>query len=577
MQRDLIALTVIHVVGFWFQLVAARRADDGWFLGAPNDERVSLGSSYSGYELMRHTGRPRIFVPSHVWRSCSISQESLPPCSTVPSPPYQRSPPSSKAVVMSLEPPTYLASLQSNIRQRPIPWDGAVRAGTLSEEQYNKIRDVDKAKTLEERRKLVEDDIDSYRLLFVGGPGRPSILETAAKHANVVQFILVLLTDLVKAVPSLANALLDNPDPYQHFLPLLRSTAPEDPVPLLAAHALTDLVSLARDESTATRQALPVILSYLAGLAKSSDAGLQDISVQECSSLLYGHVSRQQFWKQRSETVAPLIAILQAAAGIDANENASANLWSGTSTVRTAGFDGSFGGGVGLQLLYHVLLVMWQLSFEADDIGDELNDEYDIVPLYTHLLRLSPKEKTTRLMLSTLYNLLQKNQKTLLPTAVLARLPAILDNLSSRHLTDPDLLEELESLKALLDEYTKTKTTLDEYVAEVQSGHLRWSPPHRNQTFWMENARKILESENGEIPRRLADIMQKPWDNDKQVLAIACNDIGCLVKEVPEKRHQLEKLGLKRRVMELMQSDDENVRWESLRALGGWLKYSFEQ
>lgn len=181
------------------------------------------------------------------------------------------------------------------------------------------------------------------------------------------------------------------------------------------------------------------------------------------------------------------------------------------------------------------------------------------------------------MIVSTLYNLLEKNQKSLLPTAVLARLPALLENLSSRHLTDPDLLEDLESVKTLLEEYTKTKTTFDEYVAEVRSGHLRWSPPHRSQVFWAENARKILELENGEIPRKLAEIMQQPWDNDKQVLAIACNDIGNLVKEVPERRYQLEKVGLKRRVMELMQSEDENVRWESLRALGGWLKYSFEE
>jgi V-type H+-transporting ATPase subunit H len=199
------------------------------------------------------------------------------------------------------------------------------------------------------------------------------------------------------------------------------------------------------------------------------------------------------------------------------------------------------------------------------------------VLLYVHLLRLSPKEKTTRLILSTLYNLLEKNQRSLLPTAVLARLPSLLENISSRHLTDTDLLEDMQSLKDMLDEYTKTKTTFDEYVAEVQAGHLRWSPPHRSTVFWAENARKILDYENGEIPRKLAEIMSQPWDSDKQVLAIACNDVGCLVKEVPERRFQLEKVGLKRRVMELMQSEDENVRWESLRALGGWLKYSFEQ
>jgi V-type H+-transporting ATPase subunit H len=38
----------------------------------------------------------------------------------------------------------------------------------------------------------------------------------------------------------------------------------------------------------------------------------------------------------------------------------------------------------------------------------------------------------------------------------------------------------------------------------------------------------------------------------------------------------LEKLGLKTRVMELMQEPDEAVRWESLNALSGWLRYSFE-
>jgi V-type H+-transporting ATPase subunit H len=204
------------------------------------------------------------------------------------------------------------------------------------------------------------------------------------------------------------------------------------------------------------------------------------------------------------------------------------------------------------------------------------SSEHDIIILYTHLLRISPKEKTTRLLLSTLLNLLTTNRQSLLPAAVLARLPSLLTSLKSRHLTDPDALEDLTALTELLDEYTKTQTTFDEYAAEVQSGHLRWSPPHRNPTFWRENARKILDDSKGELPKKLAEILSKSWENDKQVLAIGCNDVACLVKEVPEKRYQLEKLGLKARVMELMQEADESVRWESLRAVGEWLRYSFE-
>lgn len=127
----------------------------------------------------------------------------------------------------------------------------------------------------------------------------------------------------------------------------------------------------------------------------------------------------------------------------------------------------------------------------------------------------------------------------------------------------------------MFDEYTSSQTTFDEYAAELQTGRLRWSPPHRDAKFWVENARKILDDDRGALPKKLAEILGKGWDDDKQVLAIACNDVGWLVKQAPEKRAQLEKLGIKGRVMELMADKDEGVRWESLRAVGEWLKYNF--
>lgn len=200
-----------------------------------------------------------------------------------------------------------------------------------------------------------------------------------------------------------------------------------------------------------------------------------------------------------------------------------------------------------------------------------------MIPLYTQLLRVSPKEKTTRLLLSTLNNLLSSNKDTLIPAATTARLPALLGNLGGRHLSDPDLLEDLDDVKTMLEEYTKNQTTFGEYADEVNSGHLRWSPPHRNPTFWRENARKILQDKKGELPKKLAEIMGKDWESDKKVLAIGCNDIGNLVREVPDHRSSLEKLGLKARIMELMSDSDEGVRWESLKAVGEWMRYSFER
>jgi V-type H+-transporting ATPase subunit H len=52
--------------------------------------------------------------------------------------------------------------------------------------------------------------------------------------------------------------------------------------------------------------------------------------------------------------------------------------------------------------------------------------------------------------------------------------------------------------------------------------------------------------------------------------------VAFLVKQCPEKRSTLEKAGLKARVMALMQDENETVRWESLRAVGEWLRYSFD-
>ncbi|KAF9696017.1 hypothetical protein EKO04_006085 [Ascochyta lentis] len=476
----------------------------------------------------------------------------------------------------SLDPPTYLTSIQNNIRARPISWEGAVRAKTITDEDLKKIKSIDKVRK-EQRKQTIESDVNSFVTLLLGGDGSQSIFEAAAKRQDIIHYMLVLLGDIIDDIPALTSVLIQHPAPYKPFLPLLKASSNnEDPVPLLTSSVLSGLISHAvvtsSKDTTQLDQALPQLYTYLSTLAKASDAGLQDIAVREFSAVLRSTKARHLFWKQRSETLDPLFDILRSAAG--SSNDRESTLYSGGS-VRSAG-DSGLSGGVGLQLLYHILLVIWQLSFEGELVGDGLQDEHDIVLLYTGLLRVSPKEKTTRLLLSTLVNLLTTNRQTLLPTAVLARLPALLNSLKSRHLTDEDALEDLKTLTELLEEYTKTQTTFDEYAAELQSGHLRWSPPHRNPTFWRDNARRILDENKGELPRKLAEILSKSWDNDKQVLAIGCNDVACLVKEVPEKRQQLEKLGLKGRVMELMQEADESVRWESLRAVGEWLRYSFE-
>ncbi|RKF63003.1 V-type proton ATPase subunit H [Erysiphe neolycopersici] len=476
---------------------------------------------------------------------------------------------------MSFDLLPYLSSLQNNIRTRPIAWEGAVRAGTISDEQLDKIRAVDKVRK-EQRKQIIESDLIGYRALFLGADGKPSILDSAAKRVDVVQYILVLLADLLDGIPAFSKTFSQHPSPYNVFVALLaHSNEPENPIPLLTSTVLTTLIVDSSVQFSSKKTALLELFKYLSSLTQVSDGSFQDIAVLQYSNLLREKKSREFFWSQRKQTIAPLIKILQAAI-VTSNDGSRSPLITSTTNGR-GNIEGIVGGGVGLQLLYHVLLVLWQLSFEGETVGQGLQDEYDIIPLSVQLLRLSSKEKIIRLLVSSLLNLISTNRQNLLPVAVIVRLPTLLKSIIGRHLSDPDLLEDVQGLAQIIDDYTTTQTTFDEYAAEINSGHLQWSPPHRNPTFWAENARKILDYENGALPKKLSEIMAKPWENDKQVLAIACNDVGSIVKEVPEKRLQLEKLGLKRRVMELMQESDESVRWESLNALSGWLRYSLEK
>jgi V-type H+-transporting ATPase subunit H len=298
---------------------------------------------------------------------------------------------------MSLDPPTYVISLQNNIRARPISWEGAVRAKTISDSDLKKIKAIDKVRK-EQRKQTLDSETDSYISLFLGGKDGGSIFQAASKRQDIIQYMLVMADDVIEGIAALpdmtflygkhhsnvlvdgstfVSALIKHSDPYSPFIPLLKQSSNlDDPVPLLAASVLTKLLSQAIVASgkptTQLESTLTKLYSYLSSLSKSSDAGYQDIAVQSYSAVLRTKKAREQFWKQREETVNPLINILHAGTGV--SKDTGSTLWSeGASSSRAVLGDG-IAGGAGIQLLYHVLLVFWQLSFEGQLVGDGLQE-----------------------------------------------------------------------------------------------------------------------------------------------------------------------------------------------------------
>ena len=105
---------------------------------------------------------------------------------------------------MSLDPPTYILSLQNNIRARPISWEGAVRAKTITDADLKKIKSVDKVRK-EQRKQTIDEDTKSYVNLFLGCDSSPSIFQAAAKRPDIVQYMLVLAGDLIDGLPMFSD------------------------------------------------------------------------------------------------------------------------------------------------------------------------------------------------------------------------------------------------------------------------------------------------------------------------------------------------------------------------------------
>lgn len=106
---------------------------------------------------------------------------------------------------MSLDPPAYVLSLQNNIRARPISWEGAVRAKTISDADLKKIKAIDKVRK-EQRKQTIEEDVDTYTTLLLGDGEKKSIFESAAKRTDIVQYMLVLTGDLIEGMSTRCSA-----------------------------------------------------------------------------------------------------------------------------------------------------------------------------------------------------------------------------------------------------------------------------------------------------------------------------------------------------------------------------------
>ncbi|OLL25566.1 V-type proton ATPase subunit H [Neolecta irregularis DAH-3] len=440
----------------------------------------------------------------------------------------------------------YLEELAANLRARPIPWEGYQRAGLISEVDLKKIKAVD-GNNRGRRLQVVQEDGIGYAELTLG-------LMQKTKRIDIQQYVLVLAGDLISEVDGWVNVLLslqeNNSDlPYSPLLKLLfqdvwlaylcrHLKSDDESVTLLAAKVLAFVLSA---DPNPPIDVMRSFLEYAANLNASRDTVHQDLAVQAYSGVLKSDEVRLLFWEIEKCPTNLIVALKKNNGGV--------------------------------QLQYNILLVIWLLSFQPS-LAREVNKKYDVVLLLSDILKSAIKEKITRVALAIFRNLIKNAPEENLLAMLVARVLDLTNNLAKRKWSDTEIIEDLQFINEELTCNFEQLTTFDEYTSEVESGHLSWTPPHRNMDFWGQNAVRFAEYDNS-LLKQLTNLLKS--SNDALVLAVAAHDLGQYLKYVPDGRSVLQNLGAKERIMELMGHPDSDVRYEALSAVQVFMTHAWQE
>ncbi|XP_051984521.1 V-type proton ATPase subunit H-like isoform X1 [Xyrauchen texanus] len=230
----------------------------------------------------------------------------------------------------------------------------------------------------------------------------------------------------------------------------------------------------------------------------------------------------------------------------------------------------------GFQLQYQMIFCVWLLAF-SPQLCEQLR-RYNVVPALSDILQESVKEKVTRIILAAFRNLLEKSaEKETRQEYALAMIQCKvlkqLENLDQQKYDDEDITDDIKFLLERLGESVQDLSSFDEYSSELKSGRLEWSPVHKSEKFWRENAVRLNEK-NYELLKILTRLLEV--SDDPQVIAVAAHDVGEYVRHYPRGKRVIEQLGGKQLVMNHMHHEDQLVRYNALLAVQKLMVHNWE-
>ncbi|KAK0141875.1 V-type proton ATPase subunit H [Merluccius polli] len=221
----------------------------------------------------------------------------------------------------------------------------------------------------------------------------------------------------------------------------------------------------------------------------------------------------------------------------------------------------------GFQLQYQMVFCVWLLAF-SPQLCEQLR-RYNVVPALSDILQESVKEKVTRIILAAFRNVLEKSgeretRQEYALAMIQCKVLKQLENLDQQKYDDEDITDDIKFLLERLGESVQDLSSFDEYSSELKSGRLEWSPVHKSEKFWRENAVRLNEK-NYELLKILTRLLE--LSDDPQVIAVAAHDVGEYVRHYPRGKRVIEQLGGKQLVMNHMHHEDQLVRYNALLAV----------
>uniref|UniRef100_A0A1I7TC11 V-type proton ATPase subunit H n=1 Tax=Caenorhabditis tropicalis TaxID=1561998 RepID=A0A1I7TC11_9PELO len=233
-------------------------------------------------------------------------------------------------------------------------------------------------------------------------------------------------------------------------------------------------------------------------------------------------------------------------------------------------------GKTNFQLQYQLIFAVWCLTFNTDIA--KRAPSLGVIQALGDILSESTKEKVIRIILATFVNILNKvEEREIKREAALQMVQCktlkTLELMDAKKYDDPDVEEDVKFLTEELTLSVHDLSSYDEYYSEVRSGRLQWSPVHKSEKFWRENASKFNDKQF-EVVKILIKLLES--SHDPLILCVAAHDIGEYVRHYPRGKTVVEQYQGKAAVMRLLTAEDPNVRYHALLAVQKLMVHNWE-